>query len=190
MFFFVFSKWVCTTSTARWSRLIGHLPVYFSNSSIPKSPLCPTFLFHSSFLFISYTFRLLHQSPSSAAASYATGASSPPPWLFYTNRGACSWGRPSPGGPSFCDCCCSYGCERGGGPSWRRPDHPNSVCEAHPPTAKLHQPFTATTHGDHRSQGVHLHAATVQWVQLHNLYNVTSDTWYIGTWQRDEINIK
>lgn len=164
--------------------------VYFSNSSIPKSPLCPTFLFYShSFLFISYTFRLLHQSPSSAAASYATGASSPPPWLFYTNRGACSWGRPSPGGPSFCDCCCSCGCCRGG-PSWRRPDHPNSMCEAHPPTAKLHQPIIATTHGDHRSQGVHLHAATVQWVQLHNLYNVTSDTWHIGTWQSDEISIK
>lgn len=103
--------------------------------------------------------RYLRQSSPSAAAS-ATAAPSPPARLHSPARGARPRGRPGPGCPR-----CGRICRRGP-PSREWSYHPNSLCAAQPPTTKLHQPTAATAYGDNWSQGVHLHDATVQWVQL------------------------
>ena len=109
---------------------------------------------------LSDAFRFFHQSYSPAAAPSPAG-SSPSPWRPCPARGACSRGWPRPRGP--CSCChsCSWR-----GPGWEWPDHPDCLRKAHAPTTKLHQPTAATTHGDHWPKSVHLHVATVQWVQL------------------------
>lgn len=79
LFFFVSSKWVCTTSTARWSRLIGHLPL-FTFPILPSpnhlSVLLSRFIPPSSSLAIpsdSSTNPLLQQQPPTQQA--------PPPLL-------------------------------------------------------------------------------------------------------------
>lgn len=78
-FSFLFSKWVCTTSTARWSRLIGHLPL-FTFPILPSpnhlSVLLSCFIPPSSSLAIpsdSSTNPLLQQQPPTQQA--------PPPLL-------------------------------------------------------------------------------------------------------------
>lgn len=106
-----------------------------------------SFSLHSSFppsLLFSNALRCLHQSSPPAAASVAAGPS-PPARLHRPARGARSRGWSGPRSPH-----CHRICRRGApGREWS--DHSNSLCAAHPPAKKLHQPTAATAYGDDRS---------------------------------------
>lgn len=145
--------------------LTSHWIFFFFFTSFLLNMLHPFICFP----ILSFVHRCLLQSSSPATASNTTDCSSPPRFLSPA-WGAPSLDRPSPG--------CSH-CSGRGGPGWERSDHPDSLCAAHPSTKKLHQPTAATTHGDHRPQGVHFYAATVQWVPLLNACVMTNNVGFL-----------
>lgn len=189
VFFFVFSKWVCTASPTRWSRLIWHLPL-FTFPILPSpnhlSVLLSCFIPPSSSLAItsdSSTNPLLQQQPPTQQAPPLLPGSSIPTGEHVPGVG------PVPGAPASVTVAAAAAAaeeaQAGGGrtipTACVRPTHPlrSFTNPLLPPPMGTIDPKVYTSMLPQSSE--YSYIICTMWPLTCN------GTWHIQTWQHDEI---